>query len=106
MKVKYIKKDDTLWLEYLKIYNIFSVLIWKWGWEKYYINNKESKYVYPFDIKDFIIVNWSLPDYWSFWINEFWDYILWPKEVYEMKDFWDNYYNDEDQYLEIINNYK
>lgn len=104
MKVKYIKTDTSLWLEQWKIYNVFSIEISSSCEIKIY-SKWNSSYIYPFDIKDFEIIDSKLSKYWSWWINQFGDFVIWPKEIFERENFWRNYYEDNPAYKEIINNY-
>ena len=106
MKVKFIGKEDYLWLEYWKVYNIFAIAFWNEGWEKYYIKTKWPKYVYPMDISDFEIVDNSLSKFWTFWKSKLWNYYIWPEELYSLnKYFWEDYYNDDKECVAIIDNY-
>lgn len=113
MKVKYIKNEENLWLEYWKIYNVFAVVLWKNSnlnkieekWEKFYIKPEWPKYIYPYDIDDFEILDDSLMEFWWFWKDNSWYYYLWPKELYQKSNFFYYYYNDYLEYITIINKY-
>lgn len=102
MKVKCLNKDNNLWLDFWIIYSVFSIEIWKDKWEKYYIKPNWTKYIYPFDIKDFEIVDSILSSNFSFWINKFWDKIIWPIELLTKQFSWEDYYNDVEYSKNLI----
>lgn len=106
MKVKYINKKNELWLIYWNTYNVFSIIISKdEKWNKYYIKADWPKYIYPYDISDFEIVDWNISQYWIFNRNNLWDFIIWPKEIYENQYFWSEYYDDKELNTNIIDKY-
>ena len=74
-------------------------------WNKYYIKTEWPKYIYPFDISNFEIISPTLPQYWSFWVVSIWKFYVWPKELFEIKNFWEDYYNDKQECLDIVKKY-
>ncbi len=112
MKVKFINKEEYLGLEYWQEYDVFAILIGKSSfinkeseeqWQRFYIKAKWPKYIYPYNMDDFKIIESNLPQNWIFWLTQLWDYYLWPKEVFLIEDFWDRYYNDDEKCFKIIN---
>jgi hypothetical protein len=94
MKVKYLWLDNSLWLNKWEIYKVFSIEIWK-NWDKKFYIKWNSNYIYPFSVDDFEIIDSSIWENFSFWFNNFWDVVIWSKEVFEKDNFWEKYYNDE-----------
>lgn len=104
MKIRFIKEKDPLWYKFWEIYNVFCITIWD-NWKKFYIDRDWNSFIYPIDIKDCEIIDNSLSKYWFFWINKFWEYVIWPKEIYLSSNFWDDYYNWIENSKSIINFY-
>lgn len=108
MKVKYKKDCLDKQLEFNKEYNVFSIEIDnKNSTIKYYINNSKDGILelYWHDSKNFEIVDEEISQFWKYWINQFWDYIIWPKEIYSMEWFWEKLYDDIQEYEDVINHY-
>jgi hypothetical protein len=107
MKVKYVWEKEELWLIPWEIYNVFSISLWFDSWEKYYIKAKWPKFIYPYDIKDFEIIDSWLYKNWSFGIDNAWIFVIWPKELYLYKNgnFWEDYYEDNKNCQSIVDYY-
>lgn len=104
MKVKYVwkNKDENI-LIYWNIYNVFSIEIDQSNNNStLYIAWKDMNYVYPFynldTNKDYEIIDNSMSNLWKIWFDNTWNLIIWPKEVFEINSFWQDYYADWDDY--------
>lgn len=106
MKVKYLNSKEELWLKFWEIYNVFAIILWKdKEWNKYYIKASWPKFVYPHDVQDFEIIDASLSRYFLFWINQFGDFVIWPSEISRMEYFWPQYYEEVQEYTQVIDKY-
>jgi len=105
MKVKYLLNDWRLKFE--KVYNVFSICNW-WKWErKYYISceNIIDFDISPFDEDYFEIVDWSIPRFWVYWVDNYWDTVIWINEICLIKDFWLKYSENDKEINKIIKFY-
>lgn len=105
MLIKFIwDKENSLWLQYDGIYNVFSIEIGKQGTKKFYIK-WDSNYVYPFEDIDVSIIDPILWDWWYFGVNNLEDIIIWPKEIFQIENFWEKHFNDDENCSSIVNKY-
>ncbi len=104
MKVKYINNDSSWFFENWQVYNVFAIEL-SANKNFYYIDNWISKYIYWWNTSDFEIVDSNISTHWKFWINQFWDHVIWPEEVYKMEYFWSNYLEDTSEYQKVIDKY-
>lgn len=103
MKVKYINRDEELWLVFWWLYKVFWVVFYiKKGDLVYYIK-WNSKYIYPFSYKNFSLVNSEIDAFWSFWFDTSWDMFLWPKKIFKDPQILRNYYEDVEYYTNLVN---
>ncbi len=108
MKVKYKENVVNNQLDKNIEYNVFSIEVDNKKLKiKYYINNsKDWEFeLYPYDSADFDIIDENISTYWTFWINQFWDHIIWPKEIYTMEYFWERLYDNVPEHETIVSKY-
>jgi hypothetical protein len=105
MKVKYLINEWDL--QYGEIYNVFSIEIDNKGWIKYYISsaNMSDFFISSYNSDYFEIVDTTISKFWEYWVNQFWEVCIWPKEAFDIKDFWWKYSESDDSINNIIKFY-
>ena len=93
-------------LDYEKIYNVFAISDWKSLDRKYYIFDPSTKGITPYDANEFRIVDTNISKFWQYWLDQFGHVSISIPEILDVKYFWERYYDDDPQILDIISLYK
>lgn len=106
MKVKNLINWNGL--EYWKTYNVFWILDWNKDDRKIYISTNDVSwrfYISPFDSEEFEVVDSKISKFWEYWINKFWQISIWIPEMFNIDNFWEKYYDDDIEIINILNFY-
>lgn len=101
MTIKYSNiQNSPLWFERDGIYEVFCIEVTKDGIKLYLYWN--SQLIYPISIEDSEIVDNTISADWKIGKNNSWDLIIGPSYVFEMDDFWWNYYEQKIEYIALV----
>ena len=89
-----------------QIYNVFAICDWPNNEKKYYIQYLDKILVlYPFDTKNFEIIDTHLSEYWHYGKDINGDICIWPKEIFTISNFWERLYNWDKEIENIVKIY-
>ncbi|PIE85534.1 hypothetical protein CSA08_01375 [Candidatus Gracilibacteria bacterium] len=106
MKVKYLFDDGEL--TYEGNYNVFALQVCNTKEKKLYISEHDATgnfYIAPYAFDAFEIIDTKISKFWECGSNEFGEICIGVPEIFNIKNFWEKYYDDNSEVNNIVNFY-